>query len=129
MGNGKNDYLLSLVRISFRIFFVAHTNACIWHACAYYNSSASSTWLDYGHLKDSPWTERYWNAMYWAVSSMVTTGFGEKVSPQNNTELVVGVGILFISAFMFGFTLNSMGQIMESMSKNENEFKLLFFFY
>lgn len=121
--NGKHDYLLNLLRISFKIFFVAHVNSCVWHACAYYNSVSTSTWLTYAQLKDGSWVEKYWTSMYWAVSSMVTTGFGEKVSPQNTMELAVGVGILFVSAFAFGFALNAMGQILEAMSKNENEFK------
>ena len=124
--NGKHDYLLSLVRISFRIVFVAHLNACVWHAIAYY-SSYEKTWLIYAGLADGTWVEKYWNSMYWAVSAMVTVGFGEKVSPQNPMELAVGVCILLISAYIFGFTLNSMRQIFDLMSKNENEFKLINF--
>ena len=54
---------------------------------------------------------------------MVTIGYGEKVSPQNFVELFTGVVILLISSFMFGFTLNSMKQIFDQMSKTETEFK------
>lgn len=126
--NGKHDYLLNLVRISFRIVFVAHLNACVWHAIAYYNSDINN-WLVYADLQDASWVVKYWNSMYWAVSAMVTVGFGgEKVSPQNNLELMVGVVILLISAYIFGYTLNSMKQIFDLMSKNENEFKYIIIF-
>ena len=125
--NGKHDYLLSLVRISFRIVFVAHLNACVWHAVAYYNSENLQNWLVYAGLEDGRWADKYWNSMYWAVSAMVTVGgFGEKVCPQNNIELAVGVVILLISAYIFGFTLNSMRQIFDLMSKNENECKYFY---
>lgn len=120
--NGKHDYLLSLVRVCFRIVFVAHINACVWHALAYYNSD-EYTWLLAGKLIDASWVSRYWNSLYWAVSVMVTMGVSEKMDPQNNVELFFGVAILLVSAFIFGYTLNSMRQIFDLMSKNETEFK------
>ena len=124
--NGKHDYLLNLVRVCFRIVFVAHINACIWHSIAYYNDG-EYTWLLAGKLIDATWVSRYWNSLYWAVSVMVTLGVADKMSPQNNVELFFGVAILLVSAFIFGYTLNSMKQIFDLMSKNESEFKFFFF--
>jgi len=120
--NGKHDYLLNLVRVCFRIVFVAHINACVWHSIAYYNDG-SYTWLLAGKLINENWVTKYWNSLYWAVSVMVTLGVSEKMSPQNNYELFFGVFIILVSAFIFGYTLNSMRQIFDLMSKNESEFK------
>lgn len=121
--NGEHDYILSLVKVCWKIVFGAHVNACVWHAVAYYNNMNDFTWLDYSDLKGASWVTKYWTSLYWATSSMVTIGYGEKVSPQNNTELFTGVCILLVSSLIFGFTLNSMKQIFDQMSKNENEFK------
>ena len=127
--NGEHDYILSLVKVCWRIVFGAHVNACVWHAVAYYNNVDNITWLDYANLRGASWVVKYWNSLYWATSVMVTIGYGEKVSPQNNIELFIGVCILLVSALIFGFTLNSMKQIFDHMSKNENEFKFFFFFF
>ena len=124
--NGKHDYLLNLVRICFKIVFVAHINACVWHSIAYYNDD-NYNWLLAGKLIDATWVSKYWNSLYWAVSVMVTMGVGDKMTPQNNIELFVEVVIILVSAFIFGYTLNSMRQIFDLMSKNEAEFKFFIF--
>ena len=126
--NGEHDYILSLIKVCWKIVFMAHINACVWHAVAYNNSTDEVTWLISSNLIGSNWAVKYWHSLYWATSAMVTIGYGEKISPQNNTELFAGVCILLVSAFMFGFTLNSMRQIFNQMSKNEDEFKFFFNF-
>ena len=61
--------------------------------------------------------------MFWSVSVMVTTGFGEKTSPQNETELIVAIGIFLISSLFFGYVLYAMRLIFEDMAKLEKEYK------
>ena len=122
--NGKNDYILSLVILTFHIIFFCHINACIWHSVAfYYPSNNVKTWLDYSGIKDYDWVRKYYYSLYWSVSVMVTIGFGEKVSPQNNAELLVGVLIFLSSALFFGYNINRMREIFYDMVKNEKEYK------
>ena len=124
---GQNDYILSLLKLIFQIIFFAHLNACIWHSTAYYNSSHEiKTWLDYSTVKELSWISRYFYSMFWAVSVLVTIGFGEKISPQNDVELVVGTMILLSSALFFGYTINEMREIFDSMNKKEKEYKYIF---
>ncbi len=66
---------------------------------------------------------RYFYSMFWSVSVLVTIGFGEKVSPQNETELVVGTFICLVSALFFGYTINAMREIFNLMNKNEKQYK------
>ena len=119
--NGKNDYILSLIILIVTIVFFCHINACIWHLVAYYNTS--NTWLDYSHTRTLLWTTRYYYALFWSISVVVTIGFGEKVSPQNNIELIVGSAIFLISALFFGYTINAMREIFDEMSKHEKQYK------
>ena len=122
--NGKHDYILSLIILTFQIIFFCHINACIWHSVAYYYPSDDvKTWIDYSGIKSLEWSEKYYYSLFWSVSVMVTIGFGEKISPQNNAELIVGVAILLSSALFFGYTINSMREIFDQMAKNEKEYK------
>ena len=123
--NGKNDYILSLIILTFEIIFFCHLNACLWHFVAYYYPSTQETitWLDSSHTRSLAWPTRYYYSLYWSVSVMVTIGFGEKVSPQNNIELLTGIFILLSSALFFGYTINVIREISNEMMKNEKEYK------
>lgn len=123
--NGKKDYILSLIILTVEIIFFCHINACLWHLVAYYYPSGKDalTWLDYSNTRFLPWATRYYYSLYWSVSVMVTIGFGEKVSPQNNLELITGIVIFLISALFFGYTINVMREISNQMTKNEKKYK------
>lgn len=120
--NGGHDFLLSAFRLMYVILFVTHFNACVWHAGTYYYSEEES-WLDYSQLKGEYWLKKYLFSMYWAISVMATIGFGEKISPQNSVEAMIGAFILIVSVFLFGYCINSMKQILDMMTKQENEYK------
>ena len=122
---GKHDYIISFIILTFEIIFFCHLNACLWHFVAYYYPSTQETitWLDSSHTRGLPWPTRYFYSLYWSVSVMVTIGFGEKVSPQNNVELLVGIFIFLGSALFFGYTINVIREISNEITKNEKEYK------
>ena len=123
--NGKHDYLLSFFRLMYVILFITHLNACVWHAFAYFHPDKDHiiTWLDSSGLKETSWIVRYLYSFYWAISMMATIGFGEKISPSNKIECAGGILILIVSVLLFGYCINSMKQILDMMSKQENEYK------
>ena len=124
VSNGRHDFILNGFRLIYVILFVTHLNACIWHAVAYFNTYEHIlTWLDYSNLKESYWTTRYLYSFYWALSMIGSIGFGEKISPQNNMETILGGFILLNSIFLFGYFINTMKQILDMMTKQEFEYK------
>ena len=123
---GQNDHILSLIKLIIQIIFFAHINACIWHAVAYYNNSGN-TWLDSSNIKNLDWVSQYFYSFFWAVSCLVTIGSGDKVSPQNNLELVCATLIFLISSIYFGYNLNCMREIFDQMNRKEKNYK--YFFY
>jgi hyperpolarization activated cyclic nucleotide-gated potassium channel 2 len=44
-------------------------------------------------LIDEPWTVRYINSIYWAVTTMITVGYGD-ISPQTPIERLFGIFFL-----------------------------------
>ena len=120
---GQNDHILSLIKLIIQIIFFTHINACIWHAVAYYNDSGN-TWLDSSNIKNLDWLSQYFYSFFWAVSCLVTIGSGDKMSPQNNLELVCATIIFLISSIYFGYNLNCMREIFDLMNKKEKNYKL-----
>jgi len=119
--NGKHDFLLTFCKMMYVIIFITHLNACIWHAIAYFNPGVS--WLDFNGFRQDYWTERYIYSFYWAISMFATIGFGEKISPRNCIECMMGGLILIISVLLIGYCINSMKQLLDMMSVQENEYK------
>lgn len=125
--NGKRDFFLKFVKLMYVIIFITHLNACLWHAIAYfYPASRCCTWIDNSDLKEAHWVSRYIYTFYWSISVMATIGFGEKISPQNDMECIIGVIILIVSVLLFGFCINYMKLILDMISKPQNEYKSLF---
>ena len=118
---GKRDHIISLIRLAFWIFFICHINACIWHGIAYFTDN-NVTWLDMSELRDSNDFERYIHSLYWAVSVMVTMGL-VNISPQNPLEICTAILIYLISAFYYGYSLNTIKEIFDDMSRKHKEYK------
>ena len=129
--HGGNDYILKIFKLIFVIFFITHLNACIWHGTAYFIPVENvETWLDSSNLKEEYWLIKYLHALYWSISMMATINY-DNVSPQNNFELFVGAFIVIISVLLFGYTINTMKQILDLMTKeeNDNKFHILFILF
>ena len=127
---GGHDNILRVLRLVFVNFFIAHINACIWHAVAYFPpfSKDTVTWLDESNLKEEYWLVKYLNSIFWAISMMSTINYN-KISPQNNFELLIASFILVVSVFLFGYSIISMKQILDILSKNENEYKFYYYLF
>ena len=126
VSKGGHDFILTVFRLMFVILFLNHMNACIWHACAYFNpNNDSNTWLNASNLYGEYWLVKYIYSLYWAISMFSTNGYENKISPQNNLEIFFGGLIMIVSVLIFGYSINSMKQILDMMSKEENEYKLV----
>ena len=127
VSKGGHDFLLTAFQLMYVILFLNHLNACIWHAVAYFNSqSHTNTWLRESGLEGEYWLVKYLYSFYWAISMFSTIGYETKISPQNNVETFVGGLIMIASVLIFAFSINSMKQILDMMSKEENEYKYIY---
>ena len=124
---GKHDYLLSACKLIYVTLFISHLNACFWHMAAYFYPLQCCTWLDTTDLRSVHWGERYLHSFNWAISIMATIGSSDGIYPTNNLEYVMAIIISIVSVFFFGYCINSMKQILDMMSKEENDYKYIYF--
>ncbi len=124
---GKRDHVISILRLCFWIFFICHINACFWHGIAYYQKDDVVTWLVASNYKECWSPAKYLHSLYWAVSVMVTMGYSDKISPQNDLETLFAIIILMVSAILYGYSMNMIREIFDEISKNYREHKFYSF--
>ena len=102
---------------------IAHWFACLWHLIAVYESStAPLTWLKVSGVQDENWNIRYIYSIYWAITTMVTVGYGD-ISPITPTEKLYALFCMLLACGIFGYIMNRIGSIFSSFEENSIEYK------
>ena len=115
--------VLSCLRLGFLMICIAHWFACIWHIIAVFESyDAPNTWLKDKGIQDEDWSVRYVYSIYWAITTMVTVGYGD-VTPITSVEKVYTIFCMILACGIFGYIMNRIGSIFGSFEENSFEYK------
>lgn len=115
--------ILAFVRLCFLIICIAHWFACIWHLLAVYEENDYiDTWLKRAQLTNSDWDERYVTSLYWAITTMITVGYGD-ITPLTSPEKLYTIFCMLLACGVFGYTMNRIGNIFQGFEENSMEFK------
>lgn len=118
----KFQNILSLFKVIFISIFVAHIFACFWCSAANFADPSEQTWILKMGLAHSPWNEKYLYAIYWALVTMLTVGYGD-ITPQNNKEIIVCVISVVLGCVVYAFNISTIGIILQDLNKENAEFK------
>ena len=115
---------IELMFVMFRVLCVAHIYACFFHLISFSQTHAqnSQTWLVYKGLIFASWPERYLYSMYWALTTMVTVGYGDIV-PQNSAETSFCLFTILSGSMVFGYCLNRIGTLLTSIDDRDKELR------
>ena len=61
------------------------------------------------------WNEKYLYAIYWALVTMLTVGYGD-ITPQNNKEIVVCVISVVLGCVVYAFNISTIGIILQDLN-------------
>ncbi|CAK89471.1 unnamed protein product (macronuclear) [Paramecium tetraurelia] len=117
--------VFELIKLIFFILLCAHFSACIWHKLGVWGDWGDKntvTWLIKEQLYNSMWVDRYVVSFYWSIVTMTTIGYGD-IIPVNLTERLFCIIMTLISTATFAYSVNSIGQIFQDMSKQSVQFK------
>jgi len=119
-----NSVALETYKFFYYVFVLAHTLACcfIWMNMMTMNRY-SSTWVsakfgtDYFNVQ---FTDLYTMAMYWAMTTMTTIGFGD-VTPQNTEEIWFTIFAEVLGLSVFALLLNNINDFNERVISDKTD--------
>lgn len=112
-----------LFLVLFKLLFIAHIYACIWHYIAYFQlKNAKDNWMNSIQIEERSWFVRYSYSAYWALTTMVTVGYGD-ITPKNIYEVLFASFTIMSGSLVFGFCLNRIGSILTRIDEKDNELK------
>ena len=111
----KSEALFNLVKLVIEILLFSHFIACAWHAVASY-SPYEINMLEVDDLLHKKWFSRYLTFLFWTIS-------WEKLEPQNDLEYGFGFFAVLASHAVFGFIIEGIHSILESLGEKNAEMK------
>ena len=117
--NDKLEAVFDLLSLGLTILISGHIIACLWYFISfdhYEKFPMENTWLQERSLINADWKVKYLNAIYWSVTTMLTVGYGD-ITPKNESEMFFNIWAMFFGCVLFGYSLNSIGEILKKSGK------------
>ncbi|OQR82898.1 Voltage-gated Ion Channel (VIC) Superfamily [Achlya hypogyna] len=116
----------SLFRYCLTVVFVSHWFACFFFWVSYQDSMFSdppiNTWLHEKHLLDASIWDQYVTALYWAIMTLATVGYGD-VSAVSPNERCFAVLAMFVGAGIFAYGITNIVSLVSSLTAHETAFR------
>jgi len=115
--------LAGFLRLSAIILFIAHWIACIWHLIGDLEfGTVGDTWIIRLDMQDAGWSSRYVASIYWAITTMITVGYGD-IIPVTDFERIYVMFTMLLSSGIFAYSMNSINALLTGWNSENEEFK------
>lgn len=113
-----NANVLSLATTILQVLLISHMVSCLWWGLS--SALSSSTWYDdtamvYDTLRLSPFRDQYIASLYFSVTTLTTTGYGD-ILPVNNQERLLTIFIMVVGASVFGYVVANVAVLVTGSS-------------
>ncbi|EAS03516.2 cyclic nucleotide-binding domain protein (macronuclear) [Tetrahymena thermophila SB210] len=117
----EKHYILFLLKLCGNIIILGHIIACTRNIISSFEVHVlgeQNTWV--AQFQSAEWHVIYIECLYWSFAIMMHN-LSEK--PSNDIEQIYSCLIMLLTSIIFGFMLNSIGNILADISKQQEEYK------
>ncbi|KAL4483601.1 hypothetical protein ABPG72_006667 [Tetrahymena utriculariae] len=118
----KYDTMLHILLLFLIIITFTHTQASVFVNLALTSRDDEENWINQT-ISVQTNLDIYITSIYWSNITMTTIGYGD-IYPRNNKERLFLAIITILSCCIFGYTMNSIGQILADTSRESRQFKI-----
>ncbi|CAD8122719.1 unnamed protein product [Paramecium sonneborni] len=118
-----------LLTVMLTIIWLCHLFACLFFFVGRRQKYGNPSWLNScnvvimnGGYEDMPIFELHLYSFYWAVTTMITVGYGD-VTPMNFWEVFVTVITQLISCIVFAYSVNAIWEMIYSQNESKQKFQ------
>ncbi|KAL4479754.1 hypothetical protein ABPG73_017975 [Tetrahymena malaccensis] len=112
--------ILGFLKLSSIILFIAHWVACMWFYVG--SQFPNDGWIAAQNMQNETWQYQYVTSIYWAITTMVTVGYGDIV-PRNIEEKLFVIFVMLMACGIFAYTMNTMGAVLSQIESFSSEYK------
>jgi hypothetical protein len=111
-----NNAVAAMLRMAFPVVLMGHLLGCFFHWLLVLHKGAANNWQAavYGPDAQVSTGLAYHASVYWAFTTMTTTGYGD-VTPVNDRERVLAMVAMIIGGSTFGYIVGNVTVIMEGV--------------
>ncbi|EAR91733.2 cation channel family protein (macronuclear) [Tetrahymena thermophila SB210] len=103
--------VISLLYLLAQVIYFAHLFTCLWNYVGLLQLEQNTGWIVTYNYQTESVSSRYIQTFYYAVVTMTTIGYGD-FTAQTKLEKLLMIFIAFFSCGIFGYTINSIGNIL-----------------
>ncbi|KAL4505239.1 hypothetical protein ABPG72_016306 [Tetrahymena utriculariae] len=108
--------IISLFLLFAGSLFYGHLFACLWY---YVGTQNDQGWISFNQLDRNDFFSNYICSYYYAVITMTTIGYGD-ITAKTTEERSVMIFLALLSCGIFGFTINSIGNILSDFKQKSD---------
>ena len=113
--------IIGLIKLCIMTLYVAHICACLWYYISVIDSqNHHTTWLTVflQTEEEISFSNEYITSLYWAVTTMITVGYGDIV-PKTPNEKIFAITSMLVACCVFAYIMNSIGLVINSFNNRQ----------
>mmetsp|Transcript_35225 Transcript_35225/g.76426 ORF Transcript_35225/g.76426 Transcript_35225/m.76426 type:complete len:788 (+) Transcript_35225:224-2587(+) len=111
----------TLIRNFASVLCSTHLAACSMYFLARYNDFDENTWLGPA-VENMSGLERYVTALYWAIVTFCTVGYGD-FAPANSAEMIVGIFFMLLNIVVAAWIIGSITLLVVKGDEKTGEYR------
>lgn len=113
--------LAKFFKFLFTLTIALHISSCLFYLAAKIEGFSNETWVIRYDVLDLDADQKYLMALYWAITTLCTIGYGDIV-PYTTLEKVIGVIWILAGVFTLSYSIGYLNSILAS-SQKANDYK------